>query len=127
MQVWECNGDEGYESPGAYCCDPNGEGSQCCQTHLNVFTARGASIGNAMAIQTADYEAWTSPWSGTASGMGSATATGTGSPNGTSASSTARGTTGKMGGQPLTPPPLYLLGVDPSMDWDRAGHLLLTD
>ncbi|KAL2268028.1 hypothetical protein VTJ83DRAFT_2874 [Remersonia thermophila] len=51
VQVWECIG-QGYEDPGAYCCESAREKTRCCETHTAVFTLPGASIGNALPVQT---------------------------------------------------------------------------
>ncbi|KAH6843430.1 hypothetical protein B0I37DRAFT_384426 [Chaetomium sp. MPI-CAGE-AT-0009] len=51
VQVWECSG-EGYAEPAAYCCESAREQTACCQTQGAVFSLRGASVGNALAVQT---------------------------------------------------------------------------
>jgi hypothetical protein len=51
VQVWECVG-QGYADPGAYCCESAGEKTRCCRTQTAVFSLPGASIGNALAVQT---------------------------------------------------------------------------
>ncbi|KAK4246817.1 hypothetical protein C7999DRAFT_41797 [Corynascus novoguineensis] len=51
VQVWECVG-RGYAGPGAYCCELAREKTACCQTPSAVFSSPGASIGNALDVQT---------------------------------------------------------------------------
>ncbi|KAK3290947.1 uncharacterized protein B0H64DRAFT_331528 [Chaetomium fimeti] len=51
VQVWGCSG-EGYAEPAAYCCESRREQTGCCQTQGAVFSLPGASIGNALAVQT---------------------------------------------------------------------------
>ncbi|KAK4184103.1 hypothetical protein QBC35DRAFT_442078 [Podospora australis] len=51
VQVWECIG-EGYADPAAYCCESAREKTRCCRTPEAVFSLPGATIGNALAVQT---------------------------------------------------------------------------
>lgn len=51
VQVWECDG-EGFDSPGAFCCESAREQTKCCQTDSAVFSLPGATLGNALAVQT---------------------------------------------------------------------------
>ncbi|KAK3898019.1 hypothetical protein C8A05DRAFT_47545 [Staphylotrichum tortipilum] len=102
VQVWECGGDEGYAAPAAYCCESAAEGSRCCKTQPAVFSVPGASVGNALAVQTVSGSATssgeTTSTTGTQSGTGSMA--GTSSTTGTAAggaSGSAEGTSG--GGQ----------------------------
>ncbi|KAL1837792.1 hypothetical protein VTJ49DRAFT_3402 [Mycothermus thermophilus] len=50
VQVWECVG-QGYQHPGAFCCESAREKTRCCETQTAVFTLPGASIGNALPVQ----------------------------------------------------------------------------
>ncbi|KAH6649339.1 hypothetical protein F5144DRAFT_596915 [Chaetomium tenue] len=51
VQVWGCSLD-GYAKPAAYCCESAREQTACCQTQAALFSLPGASIGNALAVQT---------------------------------------------------------------------------
>lgn len=83
VQVWQCVG-EGYAEPGAYCCESAMEKLRCCQTPTAVFSLPGATIGNALAVQTYSPPSTTSRTASTrtslpgSSGIGETGSTSTG-------------------------------------------------
>ena len=77
--MWECQG-EAYAAPAAYCCESAAEKTRCCRTASAVFSLPGASVGNALAVQTFPVE-----------GAGSSTVAETG--KGTTVRTTVAGTT----------------------------------
>ncbi|KAL0938460.1 uncharacterized protein CTRU02_205070 [Colletotrichum truncatum] len=61
VQVWQCDS-QGFATPGKFCCESAAEKTRCCSTPAAIFGPLiAATPGNALAVQTFNSNAKTTP------------------------------------------------------------------